>query len=75
MYTDVLISTMVITTVIAWSFCSNALNICFMDGASTSTVDFSLIFRQVIRMNTKNNTDKIRANHLKPVLSLPFPKK
>ena len=34
MYTDVLISTMVITTVIAWSFCSNALNICFMDGAA-----------------------------------------
>ena len=39
MYTDVLIRTIVITTVTAWSFWKSALNICFTDTVSTSTVD------------------------------------
>ena len=49
------------------------MNICFTDTVSTSTVDFSLILRQVINIAAKNSIDIISANHLKPAYSLPFP--
>ena len=66
---------MVTTTVIAWSFCNSALNICPTDGESTFTVDFSLMLIQVIVIKITNNTAMINANHLKPARSLPCPNK
>ena len=45
------------------------MNICFTDTVSTSTVDFSLILRQVISIAAKNSIDIISANHLKPAFT------
>ena len=59
-------STIVITTVIAWSLDTSARNICFTEGAFRSTVDFSLMFRQVMSIMMTNNTAIINANHWKP---------
>ena len=43
------------------------------DGESTSTVDFSLMVRQVMLMNTTNKIAMMSANHLKPLRSSPAP--
>ena len=74
MYRAQLIRTMVITTTMAWSFERSALNICETEGESTLTVDFSLMVVQVSVIAITKMIATMRANHLKPALSLPPPR-
>ena len=66
-YKAVLIITIATTTVIACSFWISARNISLMEAFFISTVDFSLMHRQVIRMKITNNTAMISANLLYPI--------
>ena len=60
---------MVITIVIAWSFWISALNISPIPAVCISAVDFSLIPRQVITINTTKIIATISEKYLKPYLS------
>ena len=61
---------MVITTVMAWSLVISALNISPMDGAFISTLECSLITRQVMTIKTIKITATISAKVEKPLRSM-----
>ena len=73
MYNEQLISTIVTTTVTAWSLEKRALNIWLTVGDCIFTVDFSLMQIQVMVINTIKSMATISVNHLKPSLSISLP--
>ena len=70
-----MISTMEITTVMAWSLRISARNMSPMEFTGMSTVDFSLMHRHISTAVKAKKTATINANHLNPILSFPFPRR
>ena len=61
--------TMAMTTVMAWSFWTRALNMSPTEAVCISTVEVSLIFMQVTAIKAINRTATMMARYLKPFTS------